>query len=107
MWASKNTAFRFFQKVFSLSLVLGLLGHGVQGASVLEPLNLGLVEGLQQLDLKGAALLRVDNHGKGLSNGELGARNVNLQRALAFTILFYAGCQGRGELTLSSGLILS
>lgn len=67
--------FFFFPKLFRF---LVLLGHCVQGASVLEPLNLGLVEGLLKLDFEGATVLGVDSHDKRLANGELSAGNINL-----------------------------
>ena len=54
------------------------LGHGVEGAAVLEPLNLGLVEGVRQLDLELRAILGVDDHGDGLADGELGGEDVDL-----------------------------
>lgn len=59
-------------------LLLGGLGHGVQGAAVLEPLDLGFVEGVEELDLVVLAILGVDDHGDGLANGKLSAENVNL-----------------------------
>lgn len=60
-------------------LLLGGLGHGVEGRTVLEPLNLGLVEGVGQRDLeRGAAIGGVDNHGERLANLELGAEKVDL-----------------------------
>lgn len=75
----------FVSKAFRF-LVLGLLGHGVQGASVLEPLNLCLVESLLQLDFERLAVLGVNSHDKRLSNGELSAGNVNLYSLLVLTI---------------------
>lgn len=78
--------FSFLQS-FSLPLVLGLLGHGVQCASVLEPLNLCLVEGLQQLHFKRLAFFGMNNHSKGLSYSKLGAGNINLHYSLVFTTL--------------------
>ena len=57
-----------------------LLGHGVQGTAVLEPLDLGIVEGVRELDLKGGAILGVNDHGDRLSDGELSAEDVDLER---------------------------
>ena len=54
------------------------LGHGVQSAAVLEPLNLGLVVRVLELDLEGLAVLGVDDHGDGLANGQLGGEDVDL-----------------------------
>lgn len=55
-----------------------MLGHGVQGTSVLEPLDLGLVEGVQKLDLEGFSILGVNDHREGLANGKFCAEDVNL-----------------------------
>ena len=60
------------------NLLLGSLGHGVEGTAVLEPLNLGLVEGVLELNLVVLAILGVDDHGDGLADSELGAEDVNL-----------------------------
>lgn len=57
----------------------GVLGHGVQGTAILEPLDLGLVEGVLELDLEVLALLRVDDHSEGLANRQLSGKDVNLQ----------------------------
>jgi hypothetical protein len=63
----------------SRRLLLGSLGHGVQGTSVLEPLNLALVEGVRQLDVERLATVGgVDNHGEGLLNSKLSALEVDL-----------------------------
>lgn len=64
------------------SFLLLRLGHRVQRASVLKPLDLRLVEGVVQLDLEGLAILGVDRHRKGLANGEFRAGKVNLDYAL-------------------------
>lgn len=63
------------------NLLLGgsSLGHGVEGGTVLEPLDLGSVEGVGQRDLEGlVTVLGVDNHGDGLSDGELGGEDIDL-----------------------------
>lgn len=67
---------------------LVLLGHGVQGAAVLEPLNLCLIESLLQLDFERLAVLGVNSHDERLSNGELSAGNINLFILLVLTVLF-------------------
>lgn len=54
------------------------LGHGVQSATVLEPLDLRSVVSVGKLDLEGLAILGVDPHGEGLANLELGAQKINL-----------------------------
>jgi hypothetical protein len=53
-------------------------GHGVQGRSVLEPLDLGLVEGVGQLNVEGLTILGVDTEGHGLANGKLSDQQVHL-----------------------------
>jgi hypothetical protein len=59
-------------------LFLGCLGHGVESAAVLEPLDLALVEGVRQLDVESlAAIGRVNNQGHGLVNSELSALEVD------------------------------
>ena len=59
--------------------LLSRLGHRVQRASVLEPLDLGLVESVVQLNFEGLAILGVDPHGNGLANSQLGAQDVDLE----------------------------
>jgi hypothetical protein len=60
-------------------LLLSCLSHGVKRATVLEPLDLALVESVRQLDVEGlAAVGWVDNHGEGLLDSELSALEVNL-----------------------------
>ena len=79
------------------------LGHGIQRASVLEPLNLRGVEGMRKLDFKGRSILGMDPHRQRFSNSQLSAQNVDLET-----------CQppvretGRvSKRTLSSGWIFS
>jgi hypothetical protein len=61
-----------------LVLVVGL-GHGVQGATVLEPLDLWLVEGVGELNLESSISVGwVDSHGQWLADSELGLEEVNL-----------------------------
>lgn len=55
-----------------------VLGHGVEGTAVLEPLKLGLVESVIELDLKVLAVLGVNDHSNGLANGKLGGKNIDL-----------------------------
>jgi len=88
-------------------LLLGGLGHGVEGRAVLEPLNLGLVEGVGQRDLeRGAAIGGVDNHGEGLANLELGAEKVDLVlRADLVVVGGVSEGQGQHTLLLQVGLV--
>lgn len=77
-WLCQST---FCLILFPLIVVYDLfvsLGHGVQSATVLEPLNLAGVEGVGQLDLEGLAILGLDDHGDGLAGGELGGLDVDL-----------------------------
>lgn len=55
------------------------LGHGVECAAVLEPVDLAGVEGVLQLDLVGLAVLGVHGHDEGLAGLELGAGEVDLK----------------------------
>lgn len=55
-----------------------LLGHGVQRATVLEPLDLALVEGVRQLDVERLAVLGLDDQGDLAAGGELGGLDVDL-----------------------------
>ena len=87
-------------------LVLGVLGHGVEGRAVLEPLNLGLVEGVRELDLEVLAVLGVDLHGDGLANGELSAEDVDL--VLGAELVVVGGVregEGKHTLLLQVGLV--
>lgn len=75
---SCHSPFYYFYGYFTCLVGLGVLGHGVEGRAVLEPLNLGLVEGVRELDVEVLAVLGVDTHGDGLANGELSAEDVDL-----------------------------
>lgn len=57
-----------------------LLGHCVQRASILEPLNLRGIESVCQLDLERIAVLWVYSHGQWLANGEFSGQEVNLRK---------------------------
>merc|ERR1719487_1488966 len=87
-------------------LLLGGLGHGVEGRAVLEPLDLALVEGVRKLDLVRLAVLGVNLHGHGLANGELSAEKVNLVIGVELVVV---GGLGEGErkhtLLLQVGLV--
>lgn len=87
-------------------LVLGILGHGVEGRAVLEPLNLGLVEGVVELDVEVLAVLGVDTHGDGLANGELSAEDVNLVLGADLVVVGGVGeGEGKHTLLLQVGLV--
>lgn len=58
-----------FLQVSTFHLMCVLLGHGVQRATVLEPLNLALVESVRKLNVKGLAVLRVHSKGHWLADG--------------------------------------
>ena len=87
-------------------LVLVLLGHGVEGRAVLEPLNLGLVEGVRELDLEVLAVLGVDLHGDWLANGELSAEDVDLVIGGELVVVGGVGeGEGKHTLLLQVGLV--
>ena len=54
-----------------------LLGHGVQRATILKPLNLSLVESLREFALPGFTILGVNSHGQWLAHCQLGAHDVD------------------------------
>ena len=98
----------FFRAFFSFRLCLGSLGHGVERASVLEPRNLALVEGVRELDVELlAAISGVDDESHGLSNGQLSGEQVNL---VVGTDLVVVGGVREGKrkhtLLLQVGLVL-
>lgn len=85
-----------------------MLGHGVKGAAVLEPLELGLVEGVGELDVEGlAAVLGVDAEGHWLADGELGAHEVKHILGLDLVVVGWVG-EGKRKhtLLLQVGLVL-
>ena len=80
-------------------LVARRAGHGVQGRAVAEPLDLGLVEGVAELDIVRLAILGVDAHRDGLADGELGAHQVDLVIRLDLVVVRRVG-EGQREHTL-------
>jgi len=84
-----------------------LLGHGVECGTVLEPLELGLVESVRELDLECLAVLGVDLHGHWLANGDFTANEVDL---VLWVDLLVVGWVGEGQrkhtLLLEVGLML-
>lgn len=102
---SPSTSHLPFNRFVSRKQPLRLLGlgHGVECTAILEPLNLGLVEGVLEFDVECLAVLRVNNHGNRLANCEFGREDVNL---------FILSAKASQPLenkkhTLSSGLTLS
>lgn len=88
------------------NLVATLAGHGVEGRTVLEPLDLGLVEGVVELDVEGLAILGVDAESHGLADLELGAEQVNLVVGLDLVIVGrLSEGQGKHTLLLKVGLV--
>lgn len=57
---------------------LGFLGHSVEGTAVLEPLDLGIVESVVELDFEGLARLGVDGGDERSTSSKLSAGNVDL-----------------------------
>ncbi|KAI6755925.1 hypothetical protein HG531_005031 [Fusarium graminearum] len=110
MRASGCTPFvtqKYSRLCFFLSLVLGSLRHGVEGGAVLEPLDLGFVEGVREGHLEGlAAIGRVDNEGEGLANLELGAEDIDLViRSDLVVVGRVREGQGQHTLLLEVGLV--
>ena len=85
-----------------------IASHGVEGGSILEPLNLGLVEGVAELDVEGGTtILGVDTEGHGLANLDLSAEEVD--GVLGVDLLVVGGVgEGKGKhtLLLQVGLVL-
>jgi len=91
-----------------IRLLLGCLSHGVKSATVLEPLDLALVEGVRELDVERlAAVGRVDDKGHGLADSDLSALEVDL---VVGADLVVVGRLGEGKrkhtLLLQVGLVL-
>jgi hypothetical protein len=91
-----------------LRLLLGCLRHGVKSATVLEPLDLALVEGMRELDVERlAAVSRVDDKSHGLADSELSALEVDLVVGADLVVI---GGFGEGKrkhtLLLQVGLVL-
>jgi hypothetical protein len=92
----------------AIRLLLGGLGHGVESATVLEPLDLALVEGVREFDVERLATVRrLDNEGHGLVDSELSALEVDL---VVGADLVVVGGVGEGKrkhtLLLQVGLVL-
>jgi hypothetical protein len=90
-----------------MHLLLRVLGHGVKSATVLEPLDLALVEGVRKLDLeRGASICGMNSHGQRLAGGELGGGQVD---AVVGTNLVVVGRVGESKrkhtLLLQVGLV--
>lgn len=64
------------------------LCHGVQRATVLEPLNLRLVEGVSKLDFPSFAALWMYPHRHRLANGELSAHQVDFVVRVDLVVVF-------------------
>jgi hypothetical protein len=61
-----------------MHLLLSVLGHGVKSATVLEPLDLALVEGVRKLDLERvASVRRMNRHREWLTRSKLGRSQIN------------------------------
>ena len=87
--------------------LLAVLGHGVKGGTVLEPLDLALVKGVRELDVEGlVAVGRVDNECDGLADGELSSLDVDLVVGADLLVVggFREG-QGQHTLLLQVGLV--
>ena len=76
---SLGLAPRLIQRVgFSCLLLLGrLASHGVKSGSIVEPLELGLVEGVAQRNVVGSTVLGVDTESHRLSDSHLSAEEID------------------------------
>ena len=91
----------------NLVLLSRLASHGVEGRAIVEPLNLGLIEGVAQLNVVGLAVLGVDTESHGLANRELSAEQVNGVGGLDLVVV--GGVregQGKHTLLLQVGFML-
>lgn len=70
----------------TLCLCLSSVGlcHGVQSATVLEPLDLRSVESVGKLDFESLAVLGVNLHGEGLANLKLSAQKIDLKLTVSY-----------------------
>lgn len=72
----------------------------------MEPLDLGLVEGVAQLDVVGLTVLGVDTESHGLADLEFSAEQVNLVGGLDLVVVGRVGeGQGKHTLLLEVGLV--
>ena len=85
-----------------------LLGHGVQCTAILEPLNLTLIEGVIQLDVKRlAAICGMHAQSHGFVDGQLGAQQVYLVIRLDLVVVGRVSeGQGQHALFLEVGFVL-
>ena len=76
---SLGLAPRLIQRVgFSCLLLLGrLASHGVKSGSIVEPLELGLVEGVAQRNVVGSTVLGVDTESHRLADSHLSAEEID------------------------------
>ena len=84
-----------------------MLSHSIQRATVLEPLDLTLVERVYQLRLPYLPILGMHSQRQGLANGELGAHNVHFVVGVDFVVVGWVGKgQRQHTLFLEVGLML-
>lgn len=89
------------------NLLAGVLGHRVQGTSVLEPLYLRLVESMCELDVESTATLRVDLERHRLAYCDLCAHEINLVLGLNLVVVCRVDkCERKHALLLEIGLVL-
>lgn len=86
---------------------LSALRHGVQCTSILEPLDLGLVESVGELDIVRGTILGVNTESDGLADSELSAEQVNGVIGFDLIIVGWVGeCKGQHALLLQVGFVL-
>lgn len=89
-------------------LLLGVLGHGVESATVLEPLDLALVEGVRERDVEGlAAIGGVDSKREWLADSKLSGGQINAVVGADLVVVCRLGESKRKHtLLLQVGLVL-
>ena len=70
------------------SLVLSVLSHCVQGATILEPFILPFVECMGKLDIKGLSILGMHAQRNWLANSKFSAQQIHLVIRLNLVIVF-------------------
>lgn len=96
--------------IFLLSVgmcLFGVNGHRVQGAAVLEPFDLALVEGVIERRVPDLTVFRMNSQRDRLANLELGAQDVDAVVRVDLVIVGWIGeCEGEHALFLQVGLVL-
>jgi hypothetical protein len=82
-------------------------GHGVERASVLEPLELASVKGVRELAIPGRSIIGMNLHRNGLADSQFGTHQVNLVVRVDLVVVGWVGeCKREHPLLLQVGLML-